>query len=258
MAWQRDGLIHPKPSPRPPTATGSSPTSSASSSTNVASARPAPRCAARPLRRLSELVRGERLAHPLSQKALAKQLDEKGYDRSENRQRQALWIGLGLTRPRRPNRRGSVVTRDDAKARTLANPFPIHTYARLRGIYGEPLRKGTRGTRTQRFERPVGEWSAGVSGTTRCGRQIRLRHRYGSVESDGSAVHVIGSPGRGRMMRTSDLAMRGRSDGGRHGNGTDARIRAPRRDNRVGPPTSLARAARTSERRVPRTAGGPP
>lgn len=36
------------------------------------------------------------LDFPLSQKALAKQLDEKGYDRAENRSKQSIWIGLGL------------------------------------------------------------------------------------------------------------------------------------------------------------------
>lgn len=36
------------------------------------------------------------LDHPLSQKALAQQLDEKGYDRTENRNHQAIWLGVGL------------------------------------------------------------------------------------------------------------------------------------------------------------------
>ena len=39
------------------------------------------------------------IAHPLSQKALAKRLTEKGYDRGENRQGQALWPGLRILNP---------------------------------------------------------------------------------------------------------------------------------------------------------------
>ncbi len=39
------------------------------------------------------------IAHPLSQKALAKRLTEKGYDRGENRQGQALWRGLRILNP---------------------------------------------------------------------------------------------------------------------------------------------------------------
>jgi putative DNA primase/helicase len=36
------------------------------------------------------------LDHPLSQKALTRQLDERGFDRSENRAGQAIWLGIGL------------------------------------------------------------------------------------------------------------------------------------------------------------------
>lgn len=39
------------------------------------------------------------LDHPLSQKAITKQLDERGYDRTENRQGQAIWLGIGLAAP---------------------------------------------------------------------------------------------------------------------------------------------------------------
>jgi putative DNA primase/helicase len=39
------------------------------------------------------------LDHPLSQKALAKQLQEKGHDRCENRAGQVIWLGIGLVTP---------------------------------------------------------------------------------------------------------------------------------------------------------------
>lgn len=42
------------------------------------------------------------LDHPLSQKALAKQLDERGLDRTENRAGQSVWISVGLLDNRGP------------------------------------------------------------------------------------------------------------------------------------------------------------
>ncbi|MDE3205149.1 MAG: DNA primase [Acidobacteriota bacterium] len=42
------------------------------------------------------------LDHPLTQKAIAKQLDERGYDRTENRLGQSVWVGLGLITDRGP------------------------------------------------------------------------------------------------------------------------------------------------------------
>jgi len=36
------------------------------------------------------------LTHPLSQRALAGRLGEKGFDRTKNRQKQAVWLGLDL------------------------------------------------------------------------------------------------------------------------------------------------------------------
>jgi putative DNA primase/helicase len=39
------------------------------------------------------------LDHPLSQKAVTRQLDERDYDRTENRAGQSVWIGIGLEAP---------------------------------------------------------------------------------------------------------------------------------------------------------------